>query len=163
MRRLFCRFTLYSGFSAILLVVHASAFAQVPKVKDINLDSKRDRSVLFDMAVTPTGDVLSFVAKGTGDWELYRVSNWLGETPSVKKLVLPGYFSKADSKRGEKAVENLNAAVFVTRDGSYAVCKLSVLGLVDDTHAAATELFYDAVMGYGLPVKWLRLRHVGPS
>ena len=87
MRRLFCRFTLYSGFSAILLVVHASAFAQVPKVKDINLDSKRDRSVLFDMAVTPTGDVLSFVAKGTGDWELYRVSNWLGETPSVKKLV----------------------------------------------------------------------------
>lgn len=123
MRRLFCRLTLYSGFSAILLLVHASALlAQVPKVKDFDLDSKRDRSVLFDMAVTPTSDVLSFVAKGTGDWELYRASNWLGETPSVKKLVLPGYFSRADSKRGEKALENLNATVFVTRDGSYAVC-----------------------------------------
>src|SRR4029077_16019118 len=38
--------------------------------------------------------------------------------------------------------------------------KLGVLGLVDDTHATATELFYDSVMGDGLPVKWLKLRHV---
>src|SRR6185312_10286551 len=45
----------------------------------------------------------------------------------------------------------------------HITAKLNVLGLVDDTHSAATELFYDAVMGDCLPVKWLRLRHVRPS
>ena len=122
MRRLFYRLSLNVGISAVFLLVLAFTLrAQVSKVKDFDLDSRRDRSVLFDMAVTPTNDVLSFVAKGTGNWELYSVSNWLGETPSVKKLVLPGYFSKADSKRSEKDLENLNAMVFVTRDGAYAV------------------------------------------
>jgi hypothetical protein len=123
MRRLFRRLTLYFGISAILLLAHASGLhAQVPKVKDFDLDSKRDRSVRFDIAMTPTSDVLSFVANDTGDWELYRASNWLGETPSVRTVTLPGYFSKTDKKGGEKALENLSAKVFVTRDGSYAVC-----------------------------------------
>lgn len=82
----------------------------------------RDRRVLFDIATTPGGDAISFVAKDTGDWELYRVSNWLGETPSVKKLVLPGYFSKRDSRKDEERLEQLSTDVFVTRDGAYAVC-----------------------------------------
>lgn len=106
MRRLFRRLTLYSGFSTILLLVHASALlAQVPKVKDFDLDSKRDRSVLFDMAVTPTNDVISFVAKGTDDWELYRVSDWLGETPSIKKLVLPVHLNASGGNWGNARQE----------------------------------------------------------
>src|SRR4029077_5323551 len=37
--------------------------------------------------------------------------------------------------------------------------KFNVLGLINNSHAAATEFFYDAVMRDGLPGKWLRLRH----
>jgi hypothetical protein len=96
--------------------------AQVSKLKDFELDSKPDRGVLFDMAVSPANDVLSFVAKDTGDWKLYRASNWLGEAPLVKSIVLPGYFSKRDSRKGDKSLEHMSAKVFVTRYGSYAVC-----------------------------------------
>jgi hypothetical protein len=77
------------------------------------------------MATTPGGEVLLLVAKDTGDWEFYRVSGWLSPKPKIERLVLSGYFSKKDSKRNEKPLEQLSARIFVTRDGKYAVCVAS--------------------------------------
>jgi hypothetical protein len=92
--------------------------AQVVKVRDFKLNTPQDRRILFDVAATPSGDVLSFIAKNTGEWQLHRVRNWLSESPGEEKLLLPGYFSKTD----QKDLELLTAGVFVSRDGAYAVC-----------------------------------------
>lgn len=107
---------------AWLLILVPFSYAQVAKVKDFDLDAHRDRRVLFDMAVTPTKEVLSFVAKDTGEWELYRASNWLDQKPTIEKLALPGFFSKGDSKRDGKPIETMSARVFTARDGKYAIC-----------------------------------------
>ena len=107
---------------ACLSILVPLSYAQVAKVKDFDLDPHRDRRVLFDMAVTPTKEVLSLVAKDTGEWELYRAANWLDQKPTIEKLPLPGFFSKRDSKRDGKPIETMRAQVFATRDGKYAIC-----------------------------------------
>jgi hypothetical protein len=61
---------------ALVFCSAPAARSEVRKVNDFDLGS-RDRKVLFDLATTPGGDALSLVAKDTGDWELYRVSDWL--------------------------------------------------------------------------------------
>jgi hypothetical protein len=122
LRRTVQRLRHHLCFSTVLFLAFANASgAQVLKVKDFDLGS-RDRRVLFDMATTPRGDALSFVANDTGNWELYRVSDWLAEIPNVEHLVLPGYFSKKDSRKDEKPVETMSTRVVVTRDGKYAIC-----------------------------------------
>jgi hypothetical protein len=104
---------------AVLNVTLATVLeAQAVKVRDFQFGPKQGRNVLFGRAVTPSNDVLSIVASDTGTWEFYKVSDWLSETPVLKKLALPGYFSKKD----EKDLELLSANVFATGDGAYAVC-----------------------------------------
>lgn len=111
--------------SLVLVLCSApAARSEAQKVNEFDLGS-RDRKVLFDLATTPGGDALSLVAKDTGDWELYRVSDWLSPKPKVERLVLHGYFSKKDSRRNEKPLEQLSARIFVTSDGKYAVCVAS--------------------------------------
>jgi hypothetical protein len=109
---------------ALVLCSAPGARSDVLKVNDVDLGPK-DRNVLFDMATTPGGEALLLVAKDTGDWEFYRVSGWLSPKPKIERLVLGGYFSKKDSKRNEKPLEQLSARIFVTRDGKYAVCVAS--------------------------------------
>jgi hypothetical protein len=99
-----------------LLAVPLSA--QVVKVRDFSISTSRDRRRLFGSALTPSGQVLSFVAQESGEWALYRVSNWLGSAPSEEELLLPGFFSRQD----RQDLETLTARVFVTKDGAYAIC-----------------------------------------
>jgi hypothetical protein len=93
-------------------------FAGLLKSGDVEIPSKPDRGVLFAAAVTNAGDVLTFIAKDTGNWLLYRVRNWNEKKASIESLTLPGYFSKAD----RPDMEMLNAQVLATADGAFAVC-----------------------------------------
>ena len=104
------------GVVAMLLAI-GSVRADVVKVRAFDF-GPRDRGILFSMAVTPAGDVLSFVASESGNWALYRIRNWSADKPPVDRLVLLDYASKAD----RKDLEYLNARVFVTGDGRYAIC-----------------------------------------
>jgi hypothetical protein len=96
-----------------------SSSAQVVKVRDFNISEPQDRLALFAMAVTPAGDVLALVARDTGNWELHRIRDWNVGPIVSDKLLLQGYFSKKDQKDLETGVK---AAVFVTKDGNYAIC-----------------------------------------
>jgi hypothetical protein len=101
-----------------LVVWTLSSSAEVVKVRDFNISEPEDHHALFAMAVTPAGDVLSLIARDTGSWELHRIRDWgVGPTAS-DKLLLEGYFSKRD----EKDLESVKAAVFVTKDGNHAIC-----------------------------------------
>ena len=95
-----------------------SSSAQVVKVRDFNIPEPQDRRVPFGMALTPAGDVLSLIAKDTGDWELHRIRGWAFGPAASDKLLLEGYFSKKDQKN----LETLQADVFITKDGNYAIC-----------------------------------------
>jgi hypothetical protein len=112
-----------------LVIAAPLSYAQATKVKEFDLDPHRDRRVLFDLAVTPRKEVLSFVAKDTGNWQLYRTSNWLSQNPTIDKLSIPGFFSKQDYRRGGKSMETMDAQVFATRDCKYAVCAGSAMWL----------------------------------
>jgi len=70
------------------------------------------------MVVTPAGHVLSLIARDTGNWELHRIRDWDVGPIASDKLLLEGYFSKKD----QKDLESIKAAVFVTKDGNYAIC-----------------------------------------
>jgi hypothetical protein len=107
---------------ALLLPLAAVSQAQVLKVKDFDLDPNRDRRVLFSLATTPKDDILSFVATGSGNWVLYRASAWLTAKPTVQKLILRGFYSRNDKERDGRALETLDARVFSTQDGAYAIC-----------------------------------------
>jgi hypothetical protein len=101
-----------------LAVWTLSSSAQVVKVRDFNISERQDHHALFAMAVTPAGDVLSLIARDTGDWELHRIRDWDVGPVASDKLLLQGYFSRRD----EKDLESVKAAVFVTKDGNYAIC-----------------------------------------
>jgi len=105
-------------FALMLGYFAAPLPAQVVKVRDFNISSTRDRRSLFSAAMTPSGEVLSFIAKDSGEWQLYRVRNWLDAASSEEELILPGFFSKQD----RQDLETLSAQVFVTTDGAHAVC-----------------------------------------
>lgn len=113
------RFRRKSLLALVLLVPVAQA--AVTKSADYTLPAKPVRGGLFDLAVTPAGAVLSFIARNSGTWQLYRVRDWQQKTPTQEKLLLPGFFSNKD----RKDLETLDAHVFVTADGKYAVCVAS--------------------------------------
>jgi hypothetical protein len=104
--------------SVVVVALATPSFAQVVKIRDFNLSAPRDRRALFSIAVTPSGDVLSFIANDTGEWQLYRVRNWRQGTPVESKLLMPGFFSKKDTTD----METLGPQVFVTSDGAFAIC-----------------------------------------
>lgn len=110
------------------LVLAPASNAQATKAKDLDFSPHRDRRVLFDMAITLNKDVLSFVAKDGGAWELYHASDWLDQKPSIKSFFIPGFFSKKDYKRDGKPMETMGAQVFAW-DGKYAVCVGSAMWL----------------------------------
>lgn len=112
-----------------LVILAPVSHAQVTKVTELDLDAHRDRRVLFDMAVTPRGEVLSFVAKDSGKWELFFANNWLDQKARITKVVIPGFFSKKDYNRDGKPMETMGARVFATREGKYAVCVGSAMWL----------------------------------
>jgi hypothetical protein len=95
-----------------------SSSAQVVKIRDFNIPEPQDRHALFAMAVSPAGDVLSLIAKETGNWELHRIRDWGAGPIASDKLLLEGYFSRKD----RKDLESVKAAVFVTNNGEYAIC-----------------------------------------
>ena len=76
-----------------------------------------DGGVKFSTAVSPSGDVLSLIAKDSGKWELYRVRNAFG-SPSQDRLVLPGFFSKKD----KQGLDSLRAYLYISSDGRFAIC-----------------------------------------
>jgi hypothetical protein len=118
-------FSPWPNASAVIVTVAllTPATAEVLKLRDVDISPERDHRVLFASGVTPTGDVLSFVAKSTGIWKLYRVRKWNTGSTSVQSLTLPGYFSKADAQDSEgRALGQLHASVFTTTDGAYAIC-----------------------------------------
>jgi hypothetical protein len=112
-----------------LVIAGPMARAQVIKVKELDLDPHRDRRVLFGMAVTPRKEIVSLVANSSGQWAFYLVDDWLDQKPTTKKVFLPGFFSKRDYKRDRKSMETMDAQVFATRDGEYAVCVGSAMWL----------------------------------
>src|SRR5271156_4657510 len=105
------------------LICASPATAQVLKLREINLSPKQDRGIVFATGITPSGDLLSFVAKNSGTWQLYRVRNWHTASASTEVLSVSGFFSKAETQDAEgRRVEMLDAQVFATADGAYAVC-----------------------------------------
>jgi hypothetical protein len=93
----------------------------VLKLRDFTLSAPRDPGIRFATAVTPNGALLAMIANESGNWQFYRVRNWLNEQPSEDRLALEGFFSKKDGAD----MHSLYAQVLVTRDGRYAVCLAS--------------------------------------
>src|SRR5271170_2331002 len=83
------------------LIFASRATAEVRKLREIDLSPKQDRGIVFATGITPSGDLLSFVAKNSGTWQLYRVRNWHTASASIEVLSLPGSFSKADVQDAE--------------------------------------------------------------
>lgn len=103
---------------ALLAVCISPSIAGVVKVKEVRVAARLDRGVLFGMAVTHSGDVLSLVAKNTGNWQFYRIRSWDADQATIDSITLSGYFSNADRPH----MEMLNASVLATPDGRYVVC-----------------------------------------
>ena len=104
---------------SFLILVPVSP-AQVKRLKEFDLGPRADH---WRMAVTLTNDILSFVARDTGEWELYRASDWLDQKPTIEKLSLPGFFSKRDFP-----IKTKDMKLFTSRDGKYAICVGSAEG-----------------------------------
>ena len=77
-------------FALLLLACAASLHAEVKHVRTYMTREPRDRRVLFAMAVTPGGDVLSFVGKKDGKWRLTRIQNWWDKSASDQTIDVPG-------------------------------------------------------------------------
>lgn len=69
-------------------------------------------------ALTASGDFLYFSSRSNGVWELYRIRDWSKDKPVIDHLQLPGYFSSRD----DRDLDEIDAQIFVTPDGSFAVC-----------------------------------------
>lgn len=104
---------------ALLLV--SGAPAAVTPSAEYTISAKPVRGGLFDLAVTPAGAALSLIPRNSGTWQLFRVRNWQQKTPAQDNLLLPGFFSKSD----RKDLATLDAHVYLTADGKYAVCVAS--------------------------------------
>lgn len=112
-RRLFIR------VAAALVFHYGPLTAEVTHVRDYRTQEPTDKNVLFAMAVTPDGDALSLVAKASGRWRLTRIHGWVDKKPSEQTIDIPGWPAERDAA---KAPVLLNANLFVTADGRYAVC-----------------------------------------
>src|SRR5262249_40852829 len=104
---------------ALLALSGPLAWPESPviKLRDFKLAATRERQLPFDVAATPSGDIVSCVADSMGTWRLHRVRNWLSASPTEAELPLPDYFSKADAPE----MKALGVRVFV-RDERYATC-----------------------------------------
>jgi hypothetical protein len=98
------------------------------KVREFSLATQRGSGAYFGAAATPSGNVLTFIARDSGVWELHRVRSWLAGPPADDILPLPGYFSAKDKPDRE----GMGAQVLVTGDGRYAVCVGSAYWLKRD-------------------------------
>jgi hypothetical protein len=112
---------------AFLLLVASASNAEIRLVRQITFGPKQPRlrfpnvSSQFGVqahALTASGDFLYFSPRSNGIWELYRIRDWSKEKPIIDQLQLPGYFSSHDAHD----LDELDAQIFVTPDGSFAVC-----------------------------------------
>jgi hypothetical protein len=112
---------------AFLLFVASASNAEIRLVRQIKFGSKQLQwkfgNVLSKFgvqahALTASGDFLYFSPRSNGVWELYRIRDWSEDKPTVDLLQLPGYFSSDDADD----LDELDAQIFVTPDGSFAVC-----------------------------------------
>jgi hypothetical protein len=109
---------------SVFLVLFAQAAilsGDVTLLREYHSREPTDKRVLFAMAVTPDQDVLSFVGKKTGKWRLTRIKDWSDAKTADQSIDIPGWPLQDD--RG--ILQSLNADVFVTPDGSFAVCVAS--------------------------------------
>lgn len=105
----------------IVLAINFTVYdagATVKLVRDYRLKPPRDRRVVFAMAITPDGDLLSFIANKEGRWRLSRVKAWQETEPHEDMTVVPGLVY------GERAQWNSpwSPELLVTPDGGFVVC-----------------------------------------
>jgi hypothetical protein len=119
--------------------------------------------VLFNMAITPSGEMLSFVARRSSDWNLYRIRNWSAAQPAWSETVLQGFFSEKD----RRDMQSLFAQVFVSSDGRYAVCVGSATWWQEKERraVAGTERGDDVIATFDLAanrlIAFIRTRELG--
>jgi hypothetical protein len=125
-RRFLARTFLCFAVTALCLSA-AEMDAQLRQLSQISFGPKQPTWTLLDLdgkfeqqalALTSTGDLLTLSPRRNGVWELFRVRGWSHEKPAVDHLQLPGYFSSHD----QHDLENLEVNIYVTPDGSFAVC-----------------------------------------
>lgn len=103
------------------LAAMESSVAEVKTVRGYRLRPPRDRRILFEMAVTPDQDVLSFIANAEGKWRLSRVRRWLDKDPEEQTITVPG-LTLGDRKQW---FGPWSAQLIVTPDGRFVVCVTS--------------------------------------
>jgi hypothetical protein len=115
---------------AALAVLSSSSPAEVVKLRELSLFPARawkistatDPGVKSASVISPSGDLLSFVAKDTGAWELRRLRNW-AKSPVQDWLVLHGFFTRKDRPN----LTYLRPFVYVTSNGLYAICAAAAM------------------------------------
>jgi hypothetical protein len=108
--------------SLLVLIGGGSLHAEVNQVRSYHTHEPSDRHVLFAMATTPDQDVLSFVAKKSGQWRLTRVRNWLDKNPVEQTIDIPGIVVPEKSKDAQRFLELLSLEVLASPGGRFAVC-----------------------------------------
>lgn len=112
---------------AFLFLVASASNAEVRLVRQITFGPKPpplrfpNVSSKFGVqahALTASGDFLYFSPRSNGVWELYRIRDWSKDKLIIDHLQLPGYFSSHDAHD----LDEIDAQIFVTPDGSFAVC-----------------------------------------
>ena len=105
------------ALAAILAFQPRQAIADVKEVRQYSLHLPHDRRRLFEMAVTPGQDVLSFIANADGKWRFSRIRGWLENVPHEETITVPGL-----SLTDHKWLGAWNAEILLTADGKFAVC-----------------------------------------
>jgi hypothetical protein len=108
---------LFANLAIALLVLAGPADAAVTLIREYRLKPPRDRHGLFQMVVTPTQDVLSFVVNEDGKWRLSRVRRWLDKQPIEEALAIPGF---ARNKSGEWL--QFETSLLLSPEGKFVVC-----------------------------------------
>lgn len=110
--------------AALTLPQHLAA-AEIVHVRDYQTHESADRWTPFEMKVTSSGDVLTLIPQN-GKLRLTRIRNWLEQKPADQTIDLPGWpprtiFSNPD-RLPDRVFFGVEAELFVTADGRYAVC-----------------------------------------
>lgn len=106
-------------YTAILLGgATAPANAALTKVRQYRLRPPRDRSIAFAMAVTPSQDILSFIADLGGKWRLSRVRGWLDPAPTEERITVPGLVFRDRAER----FSPWDVQLLLSPDGKLALC-----------------------------------------
>jgi hypothetical protein len=106
---------------AVALAMAGHSTAELKAVREYLLRPPRDKKILFEMAVTPEQDVLSFIANPKGKWRLSRVRRWLDKEPEEQTIIVPG-LALGDRKQWAGP---WSAKLIVTPDGKFVVCVTS--------------------------------------